>query len=62
LEFDRKDIEMNKLAATCLESKVHVFDLRTQHPSKGFASVTEKVPTCSSVSDLLEVKSWLHVK
>jgi len=43
LEFDRKDIEMNKLAATCLESKIHVFDMRTQHPRKGFASVTEKV-------------------
>ena len=43
LEFDRKDIEMNKLVATCLESKVHVFDVRTQHPRKGFASVTEKV-------------------
>jgi len=45
LEFDRKDIEMNKLAATCLESKIHVFDVRTQHPRKGFASVTEKVTT-----------------
>jgi len=43
LEFDRKDIEMNKLTATCLESKIHVFDVRTQHPQRGFASVTEKV-------------------
>jgi len=43
LEFDRKDIEMNKLVATCLESKIHVFDVRTQHPKRGFASVTEKV-------------------
>ena len=34
---------MNKLAATTLESKFHVFDTRTQHPTKGFASVTEKV-------------------
>jgi WD40 repeat protein len=42
LEFDRKDIEMNKLVATCLESKFHVFDTRTQHPTKGFASVSEK--------------------
>lgn len=42
LEFDRKDVEMNKLVATCLESKIHVFDVRTQHPHKGFASVTEK--------------------
>ncbi|EDO30763.1 predicted protein [Nematostella vectensis] len=42
LEFDRKDIMMNKLVATTLESKFHVYDLRTQHPEKGFASVTEK--------------------
>ncbi|KAH9507212.1 hypothetical protein Btru_056629 [Bulinus truncatus] len=42
LEFDRKDIPMNKLVATTLESKFHVFDMRTQHPSKGFASLTER--------------------
>ncbi|CAG5123233.1 unnamed protein product [Candidula unifasciata] len=42
LEFDRKDIAMNKLVATTLESKFHVYDMRTQHPSKGFASLTEK--------------------
>lgn len=34
---------MNKLVATSLEGKFHVFDLRTQHPTKGFASVSEKV-------------------
>lgn len=43
VEFDRKDINMNKLVATSLEGKFHVFDLRTQHPTKGFASVSEKV-------------------
>jgi WD40 repeat protein len=42
VEFDRKDINMNKLVATTLESKVHVFDLRTQHPKTGFAYLTEK--------------------
>jgi len=41
LEFDRKDIMMNKLVATTLESKFHVFDLRTHHPSKGYASLAE---------------------
>ncbi|XP_012929536.1 WD repeat-containing protein 92 isoform X3 [Heterocephalus glaber] len=45
LEFDRKDISMNKLVATSLEGKFHVFDMRTQHPTKGFASVSEKVAT-----------------
>ncbi|KAA8583539.1 hypothetical protein FQN60_014747 [Etheostoma spectabile] len=42
VEFDRKDISMNKLVATSLEGKFHVFDMRTQHPTKGFASVSEK--------------------
>lgn len=43
MEFDRKNINMNKLVATSLEGKLHTFDLRTQHPTKGFASVSEKV-------------------
>lgn len=43
MEFDRKDVNMNKLVATSLEGKFHVFDMRTQHPTKGFASVSEKV-------------------
>lgn len=42
LQFDRKDINMNKLVATTLEGKIHVWDMRTQHPKKGFASLTEK--------------------
>ncbi|KAF5305733.1 hypothetical protein FQR65_LT07629 [Abscondita terminalis] len=42
LQFDRKDIPMNKLVATTLESKIYCFDVRTQHPRKGFAYVTEK--------------------
>lgn len=42
VEFDRKDIDMNKLVATTLESKIHVYDMRTQHPRHGFASLTEK--------------------
>ncbi|PSN44725.1 WD repeat-containing protein 92 [Blattella germanica] len=43
LEFDRKDIPMNKLVATTLESKFYVFDVRTQHSKKGFTYLTEKV-------------------
>ncbi|XP_006005185.1 dynein axonemal assembly factor 10 isoform X1 [Latimeria chalumnae] len=42
VEFDRKDINMNKLVATSLEGKFHVFDMRIQHPTKGFASISEK--------------------
>lgn len=32
IEFDRQDINMNKLIATTLESKFHVFDMKTYHP------------------------------
>jgi len=42
VQFDRKDIVMNKLLVTTLDSKFHVYDLRTQHKTKGFASLTEK--------------------
>lgn len=42
VEFDRKDIQMNKLVATTLESKFKVYDMRTRHPKKGFAHVSEK--------------------
>lgn len=42
VQFDRKDIEMNKLLVTTLESKFRMYDLRTFHPEKGFACMTEK--------------------
>lgn len=41
LEFDRKDIIMNKLVATTLEGKFHVFDLRTLHPESGYAELKD---------------------
>eukprot|EP00035_Acanthoeca_spectabilis_P024396 m.453616 g.453616 ORF g.453616 m.453616 type:complete len:359 (+) comp20528_c0_seq1:213-1289(+) len=40
VQFDRKDIRMNKLVAAGLDSKFSVFDLRTQHKEDGFAAVT----------------------
>ena len=49
VEFDRKDIEMNKAAVTCLESQFHVFDLRTHHPEKGHAGVTERLDKGATV-------------
>ena len=52
VEFDRKDINMNKLVATSLEGKFQVFDMRTQHPTKGFASVSEKVIELGGVSQM----------
>ena len=40
VEFDRKDIEMNKMVVTTLESKFRLFDMRTQHPTGGFTCLT----------------------
>ena len=51
MEFDRRDIPMNKLVVAGLESKFSVYDMRTQHPTKGFASLTE------SVSEVCETQS-----
>lgn len=49
VQFDRKDIEMNKLVVTCLESQFHVFDARTQHKDRGLASVTEKTAAGATI-------------
>ena len=32
--FDRPDTEMNKFAAACMDSSLHMFDARTRHPVK----------------------------
>ncbi|XP_040567748.1 dynein axonemal assembly factor 10 [Lepeophtheirus salmonis] len=43
VEFDRSETEpANKLIATCLQGKIHAFDLRTLHPKKGYAQTFEK--------------------
>ncbi len=42
LQFDRKDIRMNKLAVTTLESRFRIFDLRTYHPEAGYSSLIKK--------------------
>lgn len=42
IEFDRRDIPMNKMAVSTLEGGLLVFDLRTQHVKKGFAFCREK--------------------
>jgi WD40 repeat protein len=41
IEFDRKDILMNKLVATTLEGKIHVYDLRTYHSETGYATLVD---------------------
>jgi len=42
IQFDRPDIEMNKMVVTTLESKFHCYDLRTQHAEDGFTCHTER--------------------
>ncbi|KAI9366754.1 WD40-repeat-containing domain protein [Zopfochytrium polystomum] len=42
VEFDRKDVPMNKLVVATLESTVHAFEMRTKHPTAGFAAVVKK--------------------
>jgi len=49
VEFDRKEIAMNKFVVTCLESQFSVYDARTLHPQNGVAHVTEKVPVGATV-------------
>jgi WD40 repeat protein len=42
LQFDRKDIPMNKLVVTSLESKFRVYDMRTCHePDNSYAYLSE---------------------
>jgi len=41
LEFDRKDTLMNKLVVTTLESKFHVFDMRTFNVDSGYTGLVE---------------------
>ena len=42
LEFDRKDIAMNKLVATTLESRLALYDMRTYNVDKGYANLSHK--------------------
>eukprot|EP00164_Ancoracysta_twista_P004417 GFYU01005962.1.p1 GENE.GFYU01005962.1~~GFYU01005962.1.p1 ORF type:complete len:380 (-),score=92.11 GFYU01005962.1:250-1326(-) len=42
LEFDRRDIDMNKLVVTTLESKFHVYDMRTYHQEKEYANLEQE--------------------
>lgn len=41
--FDRRDIAMNKLGVSTLESQVIVYDLRTYHHEEGYAGRRDKV-------------------
>lgn len=42
IEFDRRDIKMNKLVVGTLESTIQALDLRTKHPKSGYASTVHK--------------------
>ena len=43
IDFDRKDIEMNKMIVTTLESKYRLYDMRTFNSKKGYTSLTQQV-------------------
>jgi len=42
LEFDRKDIQTNKLVVSTLESRYRLYDMRTQHPVHGFSFLSQE--------------------
>ncbi|KAL3810079.1 hypothetical protein ACHAXA_011812 [Cyclostephanos tholiformis] len=42
IQFDRPDIEMNKIVVTTLESKFRCYDMRIQHSTDGFAFKSER--------------------
>eukprot|EP00762_Andalucia_godoyi_P001861 ANDGO_06097.mRNA.1 WD repeat-containing protein 92 homolog len=42
IEFDRQSIAMNKMVVSGLSGHMRVFDLRTLHPDRGYASVAVK--------------------
>jgi len=42
IEFDKKDIEMNKMAVSTLESKFRLYDMRIFHPEDGYSHVSTK--------------------
>jgi len=41
VEFDRKDIAMNKLCITTLESRYRLYDMRTHHPVHGYSFLSQ---------------------
>lgn len=49
MEFDRKDIKMNKLVVSTLEGNCHVFDMRTFHIEHGFTGLKEKTKGTSTI-------------
>jgi WD40 repeat protein len=42
VQFDRQDIEMNKIVVTTLESKFRCYDARTQHSEDGLEFLSER--------------------
>ena len=43
IQFDRKDIAMNKMIVTTLDGKFYIFDMRTFHPTRGYSHSVKKV-------------------
>ena len=60
VEFDRKDISMNKFVATCLESQFVIFDGRTYNASDGFASLTCYTKQKTTVTFMVAAKTYTN--
>ena len=55
IEFDRPDIAMNKMVVITLESKFHVFDLKTYHPEKIYSGLEEISPAKATIWGLRHI-------
>jgi hypothetical protein len=60
MQFDRRDIPMNKFVVTCLESQFHVFDARTQHPQKVRAGTATAAAEPAGVSFTLQQQNCAY--
>ena len=47
VSFDRKDIPMNKLAVTCLQGDVFLYEMRTKNEKSGYAGLEAKGGKCT---------------
>ena len=53
MDFNRKDISLERLVVTTLESNYHVFDMKTQNSKKEFPSFTKTVmKNCNWINEI----------
>merc|ERR1712054_330949 len=57
--FDRRDIAMNKLGVSTLESQLVTYDLRTYHPEEGYAGVRTTVAKATVWGTHFVPQKWI---